>query len=486
MYFKASKQISFFEFGEAAGIKLNPENRWIKMSQGINWDEIENKYSKVYCLNDGAPAKPVRMSIGALLIKHIENLPDEKVAQQIEENPYMQYFCGNKEFKQAQPFEPSLMVAFRKRFPAEVIREINDMLFRKVPSENTATKESVENKECPEAVEAPKNEGTLILDTTCTPANITFPQDLKILNEAREKTEKMVEAMHAPEKGKTEKPRLDKKAARKSYLKMVKNRKKSPKKLRKAIKQQLNYLNRNLKHIEGLDKHKDQLTPKQTTELETIKKVYEQQNEMYTQKKKTVKDRIVSISQPHVRPIVRGKANADVEFGAKVSASVIDGYAFVDKISWDAHNECKDLIGIINDYYQKYKRYPAAVMADQIYRTKENIEYCTTHGIRLSGRRLGKPKEEDAATKEQAYKDNGIRNAIEGKFGNVKTSYGLDRVMAKLKETSETSIYLAVLAMNIVKRLRFFCAYLQNHLIFATIYLSSSNKKIFSQKSLTF
>lgn len=442
MYFKEDKQISLFEFGQSAGLKLNPENRWIKMAHVIDWGKLEDKYASIYCENNGAPAKSIQMSIGALLIKQIEDLPDEKVALHIQENPYMQYFCGIKEYSDKLPFDPSLMVSFRKRFDEAIIKEINEMLFAEVPSESKD--------------DNPPNKGILIMDATCAPANITYPQDIKLCNEAREKTEQMVETMHI--RGEGQKPRLDKKKARKEYLKVAKSKKRSAKTLRKAIKKQLFYIRRNLIYIEKLKGNIDMLSPKQKTELETIKTLYVQQKEMIDKRTHSVDNRIVSISQPHVRPIVRGKAHANVEFGAKVAISVINGYAFVDRISWEAYNESEDLETVIENYRKTYGCYPEAVMVDKIYRNQKNIKFCTSNGIRISGPRLGRPPKNEAVDKQQAYKDSGIRNAVEGKFGIGKIAYGLRRVMAKLKDTAETTINLAFLAMNLVKTL---CTYLQ-------------------------
>ena len=106
---------------------------------------------------------------------------------------------------------------------------------------------------------------------------------------------------------------------------------------------------------------------------------------MYDHRASRIDDRIVSVSQPHVRPIKRGKAGASTEFGAKVSASLVNGFSFVDRISWDAYNEAGDLIGQIEAYLKRFGYYPASVHADQIYRTRCNRKYCTEHGIRLSG-----------------------------------------------------------------------------------------------------
>jgi len=446
VYYKDDKQISLYEFGQAAGLELDPENRWVKMAHKVDWDKIEEKYCGQYCANNGAPAKPVRLAICSQLIKQIEGFADEKLVLHIQENPYMQYFCGIKEFTRELPFAPSLMVSFRKRFGDEVIREINEMLFAPKPAEDKSDDNDDDRP----------NHGTLIMDTTCAPANITYPQDIKLCSQAREKTEEMVEAMH--ERGKAEKPRLDKKKARQAYLRVAKSKKRTGNVLRKAIKKQLSYIRRNLLYIDGLMRNYDKLSPKQKTELETIRTLYGQQKQMIDTRTHSVKDRIVSISQPHVRPMVRGKAAVKTEFGAKVAISVIGGYAFVDNISWDAYNESSDLIPAIEKYRKKYGCYPEAVMVDKLYRNRGNINYCSSKGIRISGPRLGRPKKGETYDRAQAYIDSGIRNAVEGKFGIGKIAYGLDRVMAKLKVTAETSISLSFLAMNLVKSL---CAFLR-------------------------
>ena len=194
--------------------------------------------------------------------------------------------------------------------------------------------------------------------------------------------------------------------------------------------------------------------------LGTIKVLYQQQQQMYDSKTHSIENRIVSISQPHVRPIVRGKTNASVEFGAKVSISLIDGYAFIDKLGWNAYNEESLLIPAIEAYKERNGFYPEAVLVDKIYRNRVNRSYCKERGIRISGPRLGRPAKETSKTiidLERA--DSSARNAIEGKFGEGKTKYGLDRIMAHLIDTSETVISLSFLSMNISRRLRTFLLY---------------------------
>lgn len=188
------------------------------------------------------------------------------------------------------------------------------------------------------------------------------------------------------------------------------------------------------------------LSQKHLETLDTIRVFYEQQFYMYTNCTHKVKDRIVSISQPHIRPIVRGKATSNVEFGAKIAISIVDGYAYVETLGWDAFNEGNTLIESLENYRQKYGCYPEAVQAGKIYRNRENLRYCNESDIRLSGPRLGRPPAE--------YQDACERNAVEGKFGEGKRRYGLARIMARLKKTAESVICLQFLVMNLERRLR--------------------------------
>lgn len=163
------------------------------------------------------------------------------------------------------------------------------------------------------------------------------------------------------------------------------------KKIRKAIGKQLRYVRRDLQIIDKLLQRSDTelLNTKQQNDLQVIRELYNQQQTMYKNKTHKIEDRIVSISQPHVRPIVRGKTNTEVEFGAKVAISVVDGYAFMEELSWDNFNEGTTLIKSIENYHQRFGCYPEAVLADKIYRNRDNLRYCKEHGIRLSGPRLG-------------------------------------------------------------------------------------------------
>src|SRR5699024_1313661 len=170
---------------------------------------------------------------------------------------------------------------------------------------------------------------------------------------------------------------------------------------------------------------------------------------------KRIDDRIVSISQPHVRPIVRGKAKAGTEFGAKVSVSLVNGYALMENLDWDNYNEGTTLQESAERYKSRFGHYPEAILADQIYRNRENRQYCKEKGIRLSGPALGRPSKEKAQIQKQlAKQDAAERNEIEGKFGEGKRHYGMGLIFARLQQTSETVISIQLLVMNLERSVR--------------------------------
>ena len=160
--------------------------------------------------------------------------------------------------------------------------------------------------------------------------------------------------------------------------------------------------------------------------------------------------RIVSIHQPHVRPIVRGKESAKTEFGSKIQMSMVEGFAFIDHISWEAFNEGKYLINSVEKYKTRFGFYPAEVLADQIYCTRENRTQLKLLDIKLIAKPLGRP----SAQAVKIHLSPGERNPIEGKFGQAKVAYGLNKIRAKLSSTSTSWIAAIALVLNLVKLTR--------------------------------
>jgi hypothetical protein len=159
--------------------------------------------------------------------------------------------------------------------------------------------------------------------------------------------------------------------------------------------------------------------------------------------------------------MVRGKAGKPYEFGQKLSASVINGYTFIDNQSYDSFNEGIRLKDSVEQYKTRYGFYPKAVLADKIYRNRDNLTYCKERGIRLSGPRLGRPKKYPTKDeKQQMIIDSSERNTIESRFGILKRRFGLNLIMAYLPETGMTEGAMQVLCLNMSRKLKLTAAFI--------------------------
>ena len=464
----APEQLEFPNFYLPFSGHLARENRWVHLARLVPWKLAEQIYHESLCEDFGAPIVPSRTALGALLVKERLGLTDRETVEAIQENPYLQFFIGLKEFTPEKPFDASLMVDFRKRFGKDGLQRIAEAIaLASLPpvtdsqsdqgddqGDNGSDEHTNSNTSTTPAGEK-TNRGQLIADATCAPADIRYPTDTSLLNEAREKTDALIDVLHEPLVGKQPRPRTYRQKARRQFVAFVKQKKLGCHQIRRGNRQQLGYLKRNLQAIDRLLENPEalpftELSRRQYQELLGCRELYRQQQQMYDQRTQRIDDRIVSIHQPHVRPIKRGKAGRDTEFGAKLSVSVINGFSFVDRLSWDNYNESQDLIGQIDRYKDRFGFYPESVHVDKIYRTRENRAYCKQRGIRMSGPPLGrKPQTVSREEKKQAAADEAIRNQVEGKFGQAKRRFGLGRVMAKLASTSATQIMLTFLMMNL-------------------------------------
>ncbi len=382
----------------------------------------------------GRKAVDPRVAIGSLIIKHTLKTSDEDTIEFIKENPYLQYFLGYSEYHYEQPFTASLFVNIRRRLGEKQVQELASIFMQEVYRiEEKIAIEKKKNSDKNDNEDPPKNKGHLIVDATVAPSDIKYPTDLDLLNDVREKTEKLIDILYEPSSGKI-KPRTYRQKARKSYLSVTKQRKKRKTTIRKAIRKQLGYVGRNIKTIEKLLDEKEgkefPLDIKYQKMYWVIQELYRQQKQMYEEKSHKIEGRIVSVSQPYVRPIVRGKSGKEVEFGAKTSISVVDGYNYLDRIGWDPYNEGGDLISQIESYKERFGFYPEYVSADDIYGNRANRKYMKNHEIKYTGKALGrKPKEITQEYKKQydiKKKMSKKRSQVEGVFGVGKRKYGLE------------------------------------------------------------
>lgn len=443
------RQPSFLDFNQPMGLKMNPENRWIKMADRIPWDAFETKYASLFPSGTGNVAKPLRMALGALIIQTKFQFADWELVEQITENPYLQYFIGLPGYQEEAPFDASTLVLFRKRISAEMLMEVNEyLLSHKGDKDDSGKPPSAGNSGGDGAEGEYTNKGTLTLDATCAPANIRYPQDISLLNEAREKLEAII-SRFCKSYG-LPLPRRYKKCARKDYLSFAKSRKHTKKKIRKALRKQLGYVARDIRYLEQFMGGGYAMTDKEIPLYLTIITLYGQQKYMYDNHVHSVEHRIVSISQPWLRPVVRGKVKVPVEFGAKLDLSLdSEGYGRIERISFEPYNESTCLTEAVEHFRKRTGYYPKRVLADQIYRTRENRKYCREHGIRLSGPKLGRPGASEKVDKKQAYQDNTDRIEVERSFSLSKRCYGMGCIVTKLEETQLTSIALSVFVMNL-------------------------------------
>ena len=470
----SSKQLNLEGFSLPFGGSLNPENRWVKWSHVIPWDDLAACYYQTMNPSKGRPGKDARLVIGAMIIKHKLNLSDEETVLQIQENPYLQYFVGFSRYVDQAPFAPSLFVDIRKRMGTEVFAGFEQVILEKIGKPRRA------------GTVKDENHGKLLLDATVAEQAIRYPTDLSLLNEAREISEKLIDELYALSDY-TKKPRTYRRKARKQYLAIAKNKKPSVQARRRGLREQLQYLRRNLQHISSLLDYLGSTPFPLPYGLQRqywiIQHVYTQQDGMYRNRKNRCDDRIVSISQPHVRPIVRGKASKKTEFGAKISVSMKDGLAFVDHIGWDAFNESTDLKKQVEGYRRRFGHYPEVVLADQLYGSRDNRKYLKKNGIRFGGKALGRPPKQSPENaemilqmKKQRIQDSRERIPIEGKFGQGKNGYRLNYIRAKRQKTSEAWINCIFLVMNLIVLLKKFGETLT--LSFFTLLLRSCSRLI--------
>ena len=302
-------------------------------------------------------------------------------------------------------------------------------------------------------VKKPINKGTINIDATIVEQDIQYPTDLGILNESREKLEEIIDIICL--KTNQEKPRTYRIRARKLYLNVAKKKRRTHKEIRKAVRSQLNFVSRDLKHIDALLLGQTDLeslfNKHQLKYLQVVNEVYRQQKEMHTNRVHSTLNRIVSIHQPHVRPMVRGKAGSDVEFGSKIGICVHNGLSYLDHLSWNSYNETEDLKTSAENYKKRNGYYPEKINADQIYITRENRKWCKERNILLNGKPLGRPTEQTKERIKELRKAVGERNCVEGKFGQAKRWYGMGNIHAKLNTTSESMIGAIVVVLNLIR-----------------------------------
>lgn len=469
--YTSPNQIGLFEFEQPFG-ELDAKNRWVVLAKVLPWDQLAGIYSLSLSSYSGRYGIDCRLAVGALIIKHRLKLTDREVIETLKENIYLQYFVGFSKFTKEAAFDPSLFVELRTRMGADKFDLMNQKIIaladriegKKKKPVKKPKKDNQSETGSSSGVEAPgptggkavtDNQGKLKLDATVADQMIVYPTDLGLLNRCREESERLIDILYEQSPLAT-KPRTYRRKARKEYLSVAKKKNKGKKEIRKAIGKQLGYVKRNTKHIHHLldlfEGRKFPLEKRDQKIFWVTQLIYDQQLEMYKERKHSCGNRIVNIYQPYVRPIPRGKEKASVEFGAKLGVSEVNGFTRLNHISWEAYNEGTDTMMQVEAYRIQHGFYPEVVLADGIYLSRENRGWLKERDIRIGGKPLGRPPQNETYyQRSKRKKEYNQRNHIEGKFGQGKNAYGLSKIRARRSDTSESWIANIFFVMNIVR-----------------------------------
>ena len=243
---------------------INPKSKWYTLEKLIPWREIEELLAPLF-KESGRNAIPVRHIIGALIVQTSKNLSDRETIEVIMETPMIQYFLGFDTFTHDVIFDDSNLSKYRKRIGQDVSKDMIETLLK----HHKVTK-----------VKPKTHYGAMSIDATAVPVNITYPTDVKLLEETRVQTEKLIDAGYEAS-DEEKKPRTYRKVARKDFLKAAKSKRLSNSKRRAALRAQLQYIRRNLKTIKTrIENGTYQYDDAQLQTLETCQTIYNQQKTM--------------------------------------------------------------------------------------------------------------------------------------------------------------------------------------------------------------
>ena len=412
--------------------QLDPENRWLKIKALIPWSKLETRFQS-YFSSRGRPAKDCQLVIGLLLLKHMTGFSDEDIVALVNENPYMQVFCGLERFSTKPLLDSSSLSRHRKRLGAKYFAELEQETYQVL----------IERKVI-------KAKG-LLVDATVFPEHLRYPTDTGLLNEARQWTVKQIKKLGSSLGTKV---RTYCRKAQKEYLSFSKKKNRSKKLIQRTRKSLLQYLRRNINQMESLlDKARQKglkIEQKVVTRLGVVRKVFNQQYQMYRDKVHRIEDRIVSLHRPWTRPIVRGKsAIKEVEFGPKATLSYVDGFVFLDQLCSDNFPEAQRVEAQLEQYETLFGRKPSSMTADKIYGNLDNRCLLKEEEIRDAFQPLGrKASQQNPATRWRKQKQR-ERNRIEGLFGHAKNHLGLDKIRYYIQDGPEIWVRLGLMSMNL-------------------------------------
>ena len=397
-------QLSFLQPGLKE--QLSNKHPLYILANQINWQLFEENFSKHYREDFGRPAKPIRLMVALLMLKHIRNLSDESVVEQWSENGYYQYFSGGQVFTPIAPCEASELVHFRNRIGPQGVELI--------------LKESIRIN----GKDGKEDRGSI--DTTVQEKNITYPTDSKLHR-------KIIKKCHAiaDKEGLELRQRYSRTLKRLGIDQRFRNHPRNGQKARRA--------DRKVKTIAGrlVRELGRKLTPNQYGgELALFSRVLQQ--------KKQDKNKIYSLHEPDVKCISKGKEHKKYEFGSKVSititrnSGVIIGALNIPGNDYDGHT----LDAAIDQQQRLSGHVLKEVAVDRGYRGISQVRGTQIHTPKPFSKKL------NAYQRMKRRKGFTRRAAIEPKIGHLKADHRLSRNFYKGIKGDDINVMLAAAAMN--------------------------------------
>ncbi|GEM_PF-4045798 len=432
-YSQNTKQGGLFSF-DMMEVQLPRDNELIRMAEEIDWDSMIEIVGKKYSGTEGRKSRSLRMMIGLEIAKRKYGMSDEDIVDQLKVDLALKIFCGFNSCDHEIP-DPSSLTVFRKRLDKNTLLQMEEVnvrkIIRKVPL---------------------RIRHQVIVDSTCVPANITYPTDSKLLATIWKKLTGSLESIR--EAGVSLVIRGKRKTGsliRSFNLKRKKTRKEIGKMNRKLIRI-ANRMMRTamLTMAEHGKKVSLQSRKKIRAIIRTARKILHQQSEMIRTGVRRVKDRIVSFHEPLVRPIFRGKDFRSTEFGPKLRVNVVGGALIQSSgVSNDNTSDTKMVRAALKTHRLTFGHDPTELISDRGAHSPQNHRLLKrkgiTDGVQYRGRIPHHASLAPPATRKRMYRQRAAWG--EGLIGVFKTRYQGQRNRYQNKN-AQAWISFGMIAMN--------------------------------------
>jgi len=438
MYIKESEEHQFsFTHDWFVVPEVDENHELIKIAKAIDWVSISKKLSRFYCADNGRPAKPSRAKVGLLILKHLYRYSDVELVDLIKRDIYAQYLC-DVSLKEAKNFiNPSTLSKFRKQIGIEGIKLIEQEVFKSLQRTKLLKGRR------------------LICDTTVVPCDIAYPTDVSLLDKVRRQAVKYLDT--ARQFG-AKAYRTYKRTARRVFITYQKIRHHTIQSRRRVQRKLLQFSRRNINQLkeamdniaakthETADNAKDKFIKETQRFIVTASAILTQQKDVYHGL--PVKERIVSVHKPHIRPMVRGKYPVEVEFGPKVLLNLKNKCLFLESLNFANVSDANLLETALDAYKERFGTYPSQLSTDRGFWSKENYRLAEEKNISKIAIE-NKGKSSYLVHKPFRERMRRLRCSIEAKISLAKRKYGLDRIRYRIAGGEEIWIRLGLMAMNL-------------------------------------